>query len=154
MPEPWVYQVLADAVLALHAAVVVFVVAGLALVVIGNLRRWRWVNGWWFRGLHLGAIGIVVAEAWWGVTCPLTTLEMALRQRAHATTYGGSFIEHWVSRLLYHDAPPWVFIVAYTLFGLLVAAAWWIFPPRRNAPPTIGPPGRSECEPPKRTHGP
>jgi hypothetical protein len=59
-----------------------------------------------------------------------------------------------VSRLLYHDAPPWVFIVAYTLFGLLVAAAWWIFPPRRNPPPTIGPPGRSECEPPKRTHGP
>jgi Protein of Unknown function (DUF2784) len=132
VPGAWAYQTLADAVLALHLAIVVFVVAGLVLIVGGNLRRWRWVNAWWFRGLHLGAIGMVVAEAWWGVTCPLTTLEMWLRQQARAGTYSGSFIEHWVSRLLYYDAPPWVFTVAYTLFGLLVAAAWWAFPPRRG----------------------
>jgi hypothetical protein len=131
---PRAYQALADAVLVLHAAVVVFVVAGLALVVLGNLRRWRWVNDWWFRALHLGAIGVVVAEAWWGVTCPLTTLEMWLRRRAHAPTYTDSFIEHWVSRLLYYDLPPWVFSVAYTLFALGVAAAWWAFPPRRDPP--------------------
>lgn len=134
MIGPRAYQALADAVLVLHAAVVVFVVAGLALVVLGNLRRWRWVNDWWFRALHLGAIGVVVAEAWWGVTCPLTTLEMWLRRRAHAPTYSDSFIEHWVSRLLYYDLPPWVFSVAYTLFALGVVAAWWVFPPRRHPP--------------------
>lgn len=126
-------QILADAVLALHLAVVVFVVAGLALIVIGNLRRWRWVNAWQFRGLHLAAIGIVVAEAWWGVTCPLTTLEMWLRRQAGGSTYGGSFVEHWFSRLLYYEAPPWVFTVAYTAFGVLVAAVWWRFPPRADA---------------------
>lgn len=135
MPGPWAYQVLADAVLTLHLAVVVFVVAGLALIVVGNLRHWPWVNAWWFRWLHLGAIGVVVVEAWWGVTCPLTTLEMWLRLQARETTYSGSFIEHWVSRLLYYEAPSWVFAVAYTVFGLLVAAAWWIFPPRRDPPP-------------------
>ena len=39
-----IYQVLADAVLVLHFAVVAFVVGGLVLVVVGNLCHWRWVN--------------------------------------------------------------------------------------------------------------
>ena len=43
------YQFLADAVLALHFGVVVFVVGGLVTVLAGNWLGWRWVNGWWFR---------------------------------------------------------------------------------------------------------
>ena len=54
------YRLLADAVLLLHFGVVVFVVAGLAAIVVGNLRGWRWVNGLWFRLVHLGAIGVVI----------------------------------------------------------------------------------------------
>ena len=126
---PLLYQLLADAVLALHVGIVVFVVTGLVLIIFGNLRHWRWVNRPDFRLAHLGAIGVVVAEAWLGVTCPLTTLEMWLRIRAHGPTYSGSFIEHWLQRLLYYDAPPWVFVAGYSVFGLLVAAAWWYFPP-------------------------
>jgi hypothetical protein len=128
---PW--QLLADVVLALHVGVVAFVVGGLLLVVIGNLAGWRWVNRLWFRLAHLGAIVVVVAEAWFGLVCPLTTLEMWLRSRARGgSTYTGSFIEHWLQRLLYYDAPAWVFTLAYSLFGLAVAAAWWYFPPRRG----------------------
>ncbi len=123
------YQLLADAVLALHVAVVVFVVAGLVLVVAGNLRGWHWVNALWFRLAHLAAIAFVVAESWLGWTCPLTTLEMWLRVKAAAPTYAGSFIEHWLQRLLYYDAPSWVFTLGYSLFGLLVLATWWYFPP-------------------------
>lgn len=123
------YQLLADAVLALHVAIVTFVVGGLVLVVIGNLRNWRWVNALWFRLAHLGAIAVVVAEAWQGVVCPLTTLEMWLRAKAGATTYSGSFIEYWLHRVLYYEAPSWVFALGYSLFGLLVLAAWWYFPP-------------------------
>ena len=126
------YGVLADVVLALHVGVVLFVVGGFVLIVVGNLRGWRWVNAPAFRFAHLGAIAIVVAEAWFGVVCPLTALEMWLRTRAQATTYTGGFIEHWLSRLLYHDAPAWVFTAAYSLFALAVAAAWWRFPPRRS----------------------
>ena|SRR5688572_33097275 len=128
-----VWQGLADAVLAGHVAIVVFVIGGLVLVVAGNLAGWRWVNRPWFRFAHLAAIGIVVAEAWFGVVCPLTTLEMALRERAGAPAYGGSFVAHWLQRLLYYDAPAWVFTLAYSLFGAAVAAAWWIWPPRRSA---------------------
>jgi polyferredoxin len=128
---------LADVVLALHVAVVAFVIGGLVLIVIGNVNNWRWVNAWWFRLVHLGAIAVVVAEVWLGVTCPLTTLEMWLREQAHATTYHGSFIEHWLQRILYYDAPSWAFVLGYSLFGLIVLATWLYFPPvskRRGKP--------------------
>ena len=124
------YQLLADAVLSLHVALVLFVVGGLVLIIAGNLAGWRWVNVLWFRLAHLGAITIIVLESWLRLACPLTALEMWLRAQAHARTYTGSFIEHWLQRLLYYDAPGWVFTLAYTLFGLLVVASWLYFPPK------------------------
>lgn len=130
MNDPLPYQLLADVVLALHLAIVVFVGGGLVVIIVGNLLGWRWVNALWFRIAHLAAITIVVMEAWFGAICPLTSLEMWLRARAHASTYSGSFIEHWLQRLLYYEAPAWVFTLGYSLFGLLVVATWWRFPPR------------------------
>jgi hypothetical protein len=62
------YQLLADAVLLLHFAVIVFVVCGLAAVLVGNAAGWRWVNDWWFRLAHLLAIGVVVVQSWLGST--------------------------------------------------------------------------------------
>ena len=130
MNDPPLYQALADAVLTLHVGIVVFVIGGLVLIVVGNLRSWRWVNGIAFRLAHLAAIAVVAAEAWLGVACPLTTLEMWLRTKARVATYDGSFLEHWLRRVLYYDAPAWVFTLAYSLFALAVAAAWWRFPPK------------------------
>ena len=110
-----------------------FVIGGLVAIVVGNLYRWRFVNSWWFRAAHLAAIAVVVAQAWLGIVCPLTTLESWLRVKAGGTAYETSFIEHWVTRFLYYDAPAWVFTAAYTVFGLAVVAAWWRFPPRRSS---------------------
>ena len=124
------FRMLADAVLVLHVAFVAFVVVGLALIVIGGLRRWGWIRNPCFRLAHLGAIGVIAAQAWLGVVCPLTTLEMALRRRAGEATYAGSFIAHWLEELLYYEAPAWVFAVAYSAFALLVVGTWWRFPPR------------------------
>ena len=124
------YRLLADAVLLMHVLLVVFVVGGLVAVVVGNLRGWRWVDRPGFRFAHLAAIATVVLEAWFGVVCPLTSLETWLRAKAHETGYAGGFIEHWMRRLLYYEAPAWVFTSVYSVFGLLVAASWWYFPPR------------------------
>ena len=126
------YRLLADAVLLLHFSLVVFVVGGLALVLVGNLRHWRWVNWLPFRVVHLVAIGVVAVQAWLGEICPLTTLESWLREQGGEAGYSASFIEHWLQRMLFFEAPFWVFTLAYTVFGLLVVAAWFCFPPRRS----------------------
>jgi hypothetical protein len=125
----WPYALLADAVLVLHAGIVLFVVGGLLLVLLGNWRGWPWVNRPWFRLAHLAAITVVVAESWLGLSCPLTTLEWWLRARAGVAPYETSFIAYWLQTLLFYAAPWWVFALAYTVFGALVAAAWWRFPP-------------------------
>ncbi len=126
---------LADLVLLLHVGVVLFVVAGLPLIVGGNLAGWRWVNHWWFRLAHLLAIAIVVAESWLGIACPLTTLEAWLRSRAGQPVQVESFIGYWMRWLLYYDLPPWMFIAAYTAFGLAVLLAWRRFPPSSRRRP-------------------
>ena len=122
----------ADAVLLLHVIFVVFVVAGLVLILAGRLMSWAWVHDWWFRVSHLAAIGVVVLQSWLGVICPLTKLEMALRDRAGDTTYAGSFVSHWLETILYYRAPAWVFAAVYTAFGALVLLSWFWVPPRRR----------------------
>ena len=123
----------ADGVLLLHALFVGFVVGGLVAVLVGGGRGWAWVRNPWFRAAHLISIGVVAAQAWLGIVCPLTTLEMALRERAGDAVYPGAFIGHWLERLLYYRAPVWVFAAAYTAFGALVAASWFWIRPRRFA---------------------
>lgn len=129
------YLLFADVVLVLHVALVAFVVGGLILIWIGNLRSWRWVNHIAFRLAHLGAIGVVVVQAWLGADCPLTTLEMHLRAQAGQETYTESFIAHWLQNLIYYEAPQWVFTAVYTVFGLAVLVTWWRFPPKHSYKP-------------------
>jgi len=119
----------ADAILLLHASIVIFVVLGLCGIFLGYFLNWRWVRNRVFRMLHLFAIGIVVLQAWLGIVCPLTTWEMALREAAGAAHYSDSFIQHWLHSLLYYSAPDWVFIALYTGFAGLVVISWWRIPP-------------------------
>jgi hypothetical protein len=123
-------RALADLVLAAHVGFAAFVVGGLVAVLVGGVRGWRWVRNPWLRAIHFAAIGLVVAESWGGVTCPLTSLEDSLRAAAGEATYSGAFVAHWLGRLLYWQAPPWVFVTAYTIFGAAVAASWWLVRPR------------------------
>ncbi len=128
------YLIAADLVLAAHMSFVVFVILGFVLILVGGVRGWLWVKNPWFRLGHLLSIGVVVAQAWLGTTCTLTTLEMALRSRAGDAVYSGSFIAHWMETLLYYEAPLWVFAICYTAFGLLVVASWIIVHPRPFGP--------------------
>lgn len=129
MPD-LLYRLLADLVLVIHFAFVVFVIIGLVLTLIGYLMQWQWVRNPWFRWLHLAAIGLVVLQAWAGVICPLTTLENWLRSKAGEVTYAGSFIAHWLRTILFYRAEPWVFTIAYSAFGVLVAVSWFLVRPR------------------------
>lgn len=130
MAEELIYRIGADLLMGVHLFFVAFVVFGLVLVWIGRFARWAWVRNPWFRWAHLASIGVVVAQAWLGRICPLTIWEMALREKAGEATYSGAFVAHWAEALLYYEAPPWVFAVAYTLFAALVVASWVAVRPR------------------------
>jgi hypothetical protein len=89
-----IYRALADLVLVVHLAFVVFVVLGGFLVL-----RWRWV-AW----LHVPAAiwGILIEYAGW--ICPLTPLENFFRQRGGETGYSEGFIQHYILPVLYPGA--------------------------------------------------
>lgn len=130
MSDHW-FLIFADLLLILHTLLVAFVILGLLATLIGYVRNWRWVRNYWFRLSHLVVIAVVVLQSWLGVLCPLTSWEMALRERAGEAGYDGSFIEYWLQSLLYYSAPDWVFILVYTVFGALVVLSWFLVRPRR-----------------------
>ena len=131
MTENVIYRLLADAILVIHFAFVVFVVLGFVLILVGLVAKWDWIHRRVFRIAHLAAIGIVVLQAWLGQICPLTIWENALRRRAGQTSYDETFIQHWLHELLFYEAEPWVFTTIYTVFGALVVVTY-VFGRRRS----------------------
>lgn len=123
---------LADAILLLHVGIVAFVALGEVLLLLGGWRRWRWVRHRKLRLTHLLLMVFIAAQAWLGALCPLTVWEQALRAQAGQATYRESFIEHWLARLIFFEAPWWAFVAAYTGFAALVVATWFWVPPRKG----------------------
>lgn len=122
------YRLAADVVVIVHFGYVGFVLLGQVAILTGFLRGWKWVRNRWFRGIHLLAILIVVAEALLGIVCPLTTLEDWLRALAGQATYEGDFLASWVHDVLFIEAPQWAFTTAYVLFGGLVVGTLFLVP--------------------------
>ena len=86
-------SVLADLLVALHLAFVVFVVAGGLLVL-----RWPKVA---YAHLPAAVWGAVVEVTGW--ICPLTPLENWLRQRAGLDVYTGDFVARYIMPVLYPE---------------------------------------------------
>jgi hypothetical protein len=85
------HALLADALLWLHLAFIVGVVAG------GFGAWWRP----WLAALHLPAVAWAVWISLSGGICPLTPLEQSLRRRAGQQGYEGGFVEHYLTSLIY-----------------------------------------------------
>ena len=133
MDSAWVSLLIADALLVLHILYVAFVVVGLILIYIGKFVGWRWVCNPWFRLLHLLAISYVAVQSWFGLVCPLTEWEMAWRAQAGEAVYEQSFIAYWLHKVLFYQAPEWVFMVVYSLFAGCVLLSWFWVRPRSFA---------------------
>ena len=86
-----IYRALADLVLVVHLAFVLFVVLGGLLVV-----RWPWL-----ARLHIPAAiwGVLIEYTGW--ICPLTPLEISLRVKGGEAGYAGGFIHHYIQPMLY-----------------------------------------------------
>jgi len=119
---------LADVIVVVHLLIVLFVVTGVPLVYLGAARHWVWVRSRRWRLLHLIAIAVIAAESLFGVVCPLTVWEDRLRGEQIST----GFIERWIDRILFYDAPTWVFTAAYVAFAALVAITWVAVPPTKG----------------------
>ena len=120
---------LADAILVVHFGIAAFIVFGLLSVWAGAALGWRWIRNRWFRYLHLAAIAFVALEALLGVACPLTVWEDMLRGGAGPE----SFVARWVNRLLFYQAPQWVFSAAYVAWTAATIVTLYFVPPRRRA---------------------
>lgn len=104
-----IYQILADVVLLVHTAFVIFVMFG------GLLALWRPVVAY----LHLPALlwgATVIAMGW---VCPLTPLENTLRLMGGHENYQSSFIEHYLLLAIY---PPGLTREIQILLAVLLVA--------------------------------
>lgn len=85
------YGILADLIVCLHIAFVLFVVFGGLLVI-------KWPKLMW---LHLPAVAWGAFVEFSGWICPLTPLENWLRAQAGEVTYTGDFIVRSLTSILY-----------------------------------------------------
>ena len=88
-----IWAALADAVVALHFAFILFALLGGALLV-------RWPG---LVFIHLPALVWGTWIEFSGGLCPLTTLENDFRTAAGAAGYGEGFIDHYLSPIIYPD---------------------------------------------------
>jgi Protein of Unknown function (DUF2784) len=103
------YRLLADAVVALHLAFIVFVLAGGLAVLMRPRIAW----------LHLPAVVWAAYAEFTATICPLTPLENALRVRAGQAGYEGGFVEHYLMPLIY---PPALTPGTQVVLGAIVVA--------------------------------
>jgi hypothetical protein len=103
------YRFLADTVLVLHFAFVLF-------VVFGALAVYRWPRLAWIH-LPAAAWGTIIEFVGW--RCPLTPLEVHLRRMGGELGFSGGFVDRYVGSILYPGELP---RIAHITLGVLVLA--------------------------------
>jgi hypothetical protein len=129
------YAVLADLVLLVHLAFVLF-------GALGGLLALRWRRAMW---VHLPAVAWGAYIELSGGICPLTPLENRLRQAAGEGGYEGGFVEHYLVALLYPSAlsrnTQFLLAALLVFVNLVIYTQVW----RRRARPWAA--GRPETRP-------
>jgi hypothetical protein len=119
------YKILADLVVVLHFAFVLFVIFG------GFLVLWSKRVAW----LHIPAVIWAILIEFIGWTCPLTILEKILRQKSGALAYRSGFIEHYILPVLY----PTILtrrlqvILGFLVFAINVGIYYWVLRHHRSS---------------------
>ena len=118
------YQLLADLVVLVHVAFVVF-------AVLGGLLAARWRRLVW---IHLPAVIWAVIVEFFGWVCPLTPLENWLRQRGGERGYGADFIARYILPALYPEELTREVQIALGAFVILINLTIyiWIFRRKRT----------------------
>jgi hypothetical protein len=105
------YRILADLLMVVHLAFIVFVAIGSLLVL--KWRRLVWP--------HLAVVAWAAAIVSIGFTCPLTPLEKHLRERAGSSSYDDGFIDHYLEGVVY---PGGMTTLARLMVAVLIAVGY------------------------------
>lgn len=114
-----IFRVLADLILVLHFAFVLF-------VILGGLLALRWPR---VARVHVpvALYGAFIEFA--GFVCPLTPLENAMRHRGGEAGYRGDFIDHYISATIYPQGltrnTQLVLGAAVLILNAVIYTVWW-----------------------------
>ena len=113
-----IFKVFADLIVVIHFTWILFMLVGFILTLCGFF--WREFFDWWlFRTVHLFGIVYVTSLALLREYCPLTILENSLRERYnHDLTYPGSFIAHYIEKLVYPDVNPLIILIPLVIIAV------------------------------------
>ncbi|OIO34705.1 MAG: hypothetical protein CO162_07290 [bacterium (Candidatus Ratteibacteria) CG_4_9_14_3_um_filter_41_21] len=124
-------KILADLIVLVHFFWILFMLSGFILTLSGFFWK-RFFAMRLFRLLHLFGIIYVALLAILDEYCPLTILENNLRAKYKSSlTYPGSFIAHYLERVVYPDVNPLIIIIP-TIFIALFTIAIFILRPPKN----------------------
>ena len=117
------YKIIADIIVLLHFLWILFLIFG---AFIG--RRYKWI-----KILHIAGIVFAIVIQIFGWYCPLTYLEIWLRQMHDPShTYAGSFIINYVHKLVYIEI-SWKIILIATIFLALMSTFIYLYKPKKNS---------------------
>lgn len=120
----------ADALIVVHFAWAAWMVAGVAVAMLGFRRPRLW--GWrWFRTLHLIAfVATATTPLWNNGICPITTMEWQARGQADGAQT--SFLSRLLSDALYLDVSPTLISVVTGVLALFTVIMYASRPPWRK----------------------
>ena len=125
------YKVLADIIVVIHFAWISFMLIGFILTLCGPFYK-RFFDWWLFRTLHLFGIVYVGLLALLREYCPLTILENMLRQKYNPELrYPGSFLVHYIEKLVYPDVNPSIILIPTAIIALFTVVVFIIKPPTK-----------------------
>lgn len=107
-----IYRSLADVVVIVHLAFIVF-------VAVGGIMAWRWPMLLW---LHVASVAYGAGIVTIGWECPLTPLEKYFRRLGNEQGYEGGFVDRYVEGVIY---PERYATLLRFLAATLIAVGWF-----------------------------
>lgn len=125
------YKILADLIVAMHFAWILFMLIGAMLTFSGFFCK-RIFDWWLFRTLHLCGIMYVATLALLREYCPLTILENTARAKyGPDLTYPGSFIAHYIEKFVYPDVNSSIILVSTAFIAVFTIVVFIFKPPTK-----------------------
>lgn len=128
-----IYKILADVIVIIHFLWILFMLLGFLLILYSILsRNKKLLFLRLFRVVHLCGIFYVASLAILDKYCPLTLLETHLREKAGYRIYQGSFIIHYIEKLVYPEVEPQVIIIPTIGIAIFTIISFIIYPPHKR----------------------